>query len=160
MRQKWSVSLGEPSSQPLWGSGERSGRKQFALSGDTVSLPRRGGMTLESSGGREQRAQPRLSALRRRACTTAAWWTIAARPVLAVTRVPRPAGGCHTVKALNLLVSELLGSRGATVPVVTLVPSQAPNRERSVEFKLNSFECSAQPVTARHLFEVSDSINI
>lgn len=144
---------GEPSSQRLWGSSERSGRKQSALAGDAVSLPWRGGMELESSGEREPRAQPRLL----HGCCVVA---IAARPCQPCPASHGPQGNCHAVKALNLLVSELLGSRGATVSVVTLVPSQAPNRERSVEFKLNSFECSAQPVTARHLFEVSDSINI
>lgn len=95
-----------------------------------------------------------------RTCMTAAWWGVTARPVLSVTRVPQPAGDCHAVNSFILLISELSGSRGVNVTVVTLVPSQAPIRERSVEFKLNSFKCSAQPVFARHLFEVSDSISI
>lgn len=153
--QKWSVSLGEPSSPP---------GLQWEVRQEAVCTVRR--YRLPSAVGWRRRARENGSRGRRHAwvtlccgiCTTAAWWIITARPVPAVTHGLQ--GNCHAVKALILLVSELLGSRGAIVTAVTLVPSQAPSRERSVEFKLNAFECSAQPVTARHLFEVSDSINI
>lgn len=153
--QKWSVSLGEPSSPP---------GLQWEVRQEAVCTVRR--YRLPSAVGWRRRARENGSRGRRHAwvtlccgiCTTAAWWIITARPVPAVTHGLQ--GNCHAVKALILLVSELLGSRGPIVTAVTLVPSQAPSRERSVEFKLNAFECSAQPVTARHLFEVSDSINI
>ena len=134
------------------------GQAGSSLHGLVIPSPFCGGMTLESSGEWEQRAPPRLGG--------ASLWDLHDCCVVdyncpaCASCAPRPAGQLSCCEGAYFVGLQTLGKQRCIVTVVALVPSQAPSRERSVEFQLNAFECSAQPVTARHLFEVSDSINI